>query len=247
MDKTKAVRILDSSTGTLTISGTGEMDDYNENNQTKHDCEDQIKYVEIETGITGIGDLVFCDYSALTSIHVVADNQNYASEDGVLFNKNKTALICCPRGKSGSYTIPGNVRTIADGAFFYSGLTSVTIPNGVTSIGEGVFYCCRSLISVTIPDSVTNIGDDAFTNCSSLTSISIPQSVTSIGYEAFSDCSSLTSVVCYASTPPVISRWSFYGINVTACVLYVPSASLILYQQAPVWQDFYRIVALPRE
>ena len=74
------------------------------------------------------------------------------------------------------------------------GLTSVTIPSNVTSIGDSAFYDCSGLTSITIPDSVTDIGNIAFTNCSGLTSVTIGDSVTFIGFYAFRNCSNLTSV-----------------------------------------------------
>ncbi len=61
--------------------------------------------------------------------------------NGVLYNKNKTEIVCYPAGKTAS---------------------SFIIPNSVTSIGAYVFYYCENLTSVTIPNSVTNIGDYAF-------------------------------------------------------------------------------------
>ena len=83
---------------------------------------------------------------------------------------------------------------IADSAFSYSDLKSVTIPDSVTSIGDAAFSNCRSLTSITIPDSVTSIGNWTFYECTSLKSITIPGSVTSIGDYAFRGCTSLNSV-----------------------------------------------------
>jgi hypothetical protein len=131
----------------------------------------------------------------LTSINVDAANTQYSSENGVLFNKDKTTLICYPAGKTGSYVIPNSVTTIGDYAFAYcSGLTSVTIPNSVTTLGKRAFYNCNGLSSVTIPNSVTTIGDWAFESCNGLTSVTIPNSVTTVGVRAFGSCSGLTSV-----------------------------------------------------
>ena len=128
--------------------------------------------VTIPNSVTHIDLNVFFICSSLTAINVETNNPNYCSVEGVLFNKDKTALIQYPVGKQGTYTIP----------------------DSVTYIGWGAFEWCRSLTFVTIPDSVTNIGTTAFYNCSSLTSVTIPDSVTYIGHSAFEGCIGLKSV-----------------------------------------------------
>ncbi len=145
---------------------------------------------------TSIGEAAFRGCTSLDNINVVDENANYSSEDGVLFDKDKTELIKYPVGrKDASYTIPDSVTSLDDEAFWYCiSLTSIVIPNSVTSIGDGAFEGCTSLISVTIGNSVTNIGHQAFCLCSSLASIFIPDSVTSIGYEAFVACDALANI-----------------------------------------------------
>ncbi|MDR0507012.1 MAG: leucine-rich repeat protein [Dysgonamonadaceae bacterium] len=174
--------------------------------------------VTIPNSVISIGSGAFYGCSSLTSINVNDNNPNYSSLDGVLFNKDKTTLLCYPGGKTGAYNIPTSVTSINEAAFFScrgltdvaipnsvtaigdyafstcSGLTSVTIPNSVDSISDGAFYSCSGLTSVTIPNSVTAIGNYAFRYCLSLTSVTIPNSVASIGEGAFASCSGLTSV-----------------------------------------------------
>ena len=173
---------FDTSTGMLTISGTGKMTGYSYYHSPFYK-NTNIESVSIEDGVTSIGDGTFCYCENLTSITIpnsVTSIGNYAFSDC-------TSLT--------SVTIPNSVTSIGERAFDgCSRLTSVTIPNSVTSIGVSAFSSCTNLTSVSIPDSVMSIGNGAFNSCWGLTSVTIPDSVTSIGDHAFYECTSLTSV-----------------------------------------------------
>ena len=152
--------------------------------------------IAIPNSVTIIGYGAFRSCVSLTNIDVSENNTLYSSENGVLFNKDKTELLQYPAGKTdGTYNVPDTVISIGDYAFYGCDyLANIEIPNSVTIIGDDTFCGCTSLTSITIPDSVTSIGDGAFGGCSSLTSIAIPNSVTSIGDGAFGGCTSLTSI-----------------------------------------------------
>ena len=153
--------------------------------------------INIPEGVTSIGEGAFSGCRSLTSINVEENNQSYCSEDGVLFNKDKTELIQYPSKKADKqYVIPNSVTSIGEYSAFEgcSSLTSIEIPSGVTSIGNRTFFGCSSLTSINIPSSVTSIGSYAFYKCSKLTSIEIPSGVTSIEEWTFYGCSSLTSI-----------------------------------------------------
>ena len=159
------------------------------------DC-DNLESITISNSVTNIGDGLCYRCSNLKNIYVDKNNQYYSSENGILFNKDKSKLIKYPDGKINKQCIiPDNVTDIGEYAFAAcSSLTSITIPNSVTSIGGSAFNSCSSLTNITIPNSVTCIDAYTFMRCSSLTSITIPNSVTSIEYGAFNECSSLTDV-----------------------------------------------------
>ena len=91
--------------------------------------------ITIPESVTTIGNAAFSTCFSLTSIIVENGNSSFISEDGVLFNKEKTSLLCYPAGKTQSeYTIPESVTRICSYAFDgCSALTSVTIPNSVTT------------------------------------------------------------------------------------------------------------------
>lgn len=105
---------------------------------------------------------------------VAEQNPSYSSEDGTLFNKDKTILIAYS-GKSGvtNYKIPDSVKEIGESAFYSSGLTGVTIPSGVTKIGNDAFCFSSALKSVKLPKSVETLGREAFYACKKLGSITI--------------------------------------------------------------------------
>lgn len=156
--------------------------------------------------------------TGLQTVTVAAGNPAYASIDGVLFNKNLNALLLCPAGRAGSFSVLGGVTTIGYAAFHSCGkLTSITIPGGVTTIDDHAFnFCsgliilifppgvtsigayavseCYNLVNVSIPDTVTSIGEWAFYQDFDLGSMTIPKRVTNIGQEAFRNCSSLPAI-----------------------------------------------------
>ena len=149
--------------------------------------------IEIPNSVTSIGYQAFSGCTGLMSIDVDKDNQSYTSVDGVLYDKNKTTLICCPGGKT-SVEIPNDVTNIGSAAFVgCTGLTTITIPNGVTLIDYASFFGCTGLTSIEIPNSVTEIEVWAFYGCTGLTSIVIPNSVTRL-YQAFYGCTGLVSL-----------------------------------------------------
>ena len=113
--------------------------------------------ITIPEGVTSIAWNAFDGCDSLTSIEVDPANTTYSSEDGVVFNKDKTTLIQYPKGNTRtSYIIPSSVTSIGDSAFEdCSGLTSITIPEGVTSIGDYAFSNCYALAEVYNYSSLT--------------------------------------------------------------------------------------------
>lgn len=145
--------------GVLTITGTGEMQDWNDYSSPWYENE-SVKQVIIGDGVTTIGDWAFSYCRALTSITI----PNSVTTIGDNAFESCSSLT--------SITIPNSVTTIEDYAFSYCrALTSVIISNSVTTIGERTFANCYSLTSVTIPSSVTRIEDGAFSDCGNVKQI----------------------------------------------------------------------------
>ena len=112
-----------------------------------------LKSITIPNSVTEIDGSAFGVCTSLQEINVNSRNSSYASEDGILYNKNKTVLICCPGGKTD--------------------VSTISIPNSVTDIGISAFAVCKNLTKVTIPSSVANIGMHAFAGCDNLKEVTI--------------------------------------------------------------------------
>ena len=158
--------------------------------------------VTIPRSVTSIAEGTFS--SSGTSVNVAAENKYYSSEEGALYDKEKTTLLHSGSLTKDAFIIPGSVRRIAASAFYDNrALKRITIPTNVTSIGDYAFFQCEALMGVAIPNSVTTIGDYAFSNCGTLTSVTIPNGVTSIGQCAFGGCRSLDSVTISKSVTSI--------------------------------------------
>ena len=216
------------SNGTLTISGTGAMADYEFYNSPWYDYRSSIKSVIINDSVTSIGARAFDECSSLTSV-TIPNSVTSIGTSAFVYCSSLTSVIltalseeefCKGQGNSLLYskgvnyqreiqingtkvtkfTIPNSVTSIGDAVFFgCKMLTAITISNSVKSIGYGTFKYCDSLKSITIPHGVTTIGEVVFEDCKNLESITIPDSIESIGREAFYCCKSLKAI-CYDGT-----------------------------------------------
>ena len=176
----------------------------------------------IPDSVTLIDSFAFKGCTSLTEIKVATKNANYVSINGVLYNKNKTTLMCYPAGKKDkNYKIFEGVKSIDASAFEdCTSLTSIAIPDSVTEIDGCAFKGCTSLYAVTIPNGVTRINFETFMNCTSLTSITIPNNVTSIRDSTFEGCTSLTSIripngVTYIGNEAFINCISLTNIKIS--------------------------------
>jgi len=180
--------------------------------------------VAIPGNVTFVSGSTFIHCAKLASVDVASENLYLHSEDGVLFNKNKTRLILYPAAKNGE---------------------RYTIPEGVDTIDVMAFYACAALKSVVIPNSVKYIDWFAFQECANLTSVVIGSGVAKMGADAFADCVKLTSITSLNPVPPDFSTFTaFDGVNKAAAAVYVPKGSVGAYRSANDWKDFPNILEL---
>lgn len=192
----------DPSTYTLTIRGSGAMEDYlMSGHQPWRSFRDQITSVVVSPGVTSIGNLAFTRFSKL--IHVDIADSVVSIGEGVFSECSSLTNI----------TVPQSVTYIDANAFdSCTNLSSITLStNNITSIRPHTFSGCSKLSSIVIPDGVTSIQLGAFFNCTNLTSITIPGSVTSIGSNVFDGCTSLNDIRYSGTSESVISALSGYA------------------------------------
>jgi hypothetical protein len=161
---------------------------------------------------------------SLKAINVHPDNAIYASEDGVLFNKNKNYLCLFPISKATSYVMPESVDTI----------------------GERAFMNVDPLKSLTFSSNLKHIKKEAFYSCMFLEKLVLPASLESIEERAFASCYSLHSITCLGTIPPKMSDYYSYSEQVFCSVpyeipLFVPEESIEAYDTAPQWDRFEHI------
>lgn len=129
---------------------------------------------------------VFSGCPKLKEIMVSSSNSDFSTENGVLFNKDKTILLRCPIGKTGIYAVPDTVTTINHDAFNRCNqLTSVKLPISCTMINQSAFYDCRNLENINFPEGFMGFSRSVFANCYKLADITVPATITRIYGSAF--------------------------------------------------------------
>ena len=162
----------------------------------------QLTALTLPEGLSEIGDNAFTNCSKLTKLHLPASlssisdqsvfhyclaltgftvdaaNASFCVDGGVLYNKDKTKLICCPATKTGTFTIPATVETIEISAFaMCTGLTNITLPKALKKIGEAAFVGCSGLTTMDFTPQEKNnyltIGIGCFNGCSNMTAFTV--------------------------------------------------------------------------
>lgn len=151
--------------GTLTVSGEGDMVDYDGSVGLYYlfpwvKYRDQIEKIVVSNGVTRIGNRAFYDFISVKKLEIA-----------------------------------GTVNSIGPYAFrgCYK-LTQITLSKGIKNIEAHAFELCYGIKTISFPDGLLQIGDQAFSLCSGITEIVIPSSVLKIGVAPFYGCSSLTTI-----------------------------------------------------
>lgn len=156
---------------------------------------DNLGNISIPASVEIIGDCAFLNFSSesLKNITVANENKYFSSENGVLFNKNKTELLCYPCGKNETtYMVPNTVTKLAKVSFSGCKLNKLNLPNNLKYIDESAFTE-TSLKTLSIPESVEYIGKYTFL-MSGIETVNIPKRIATIKEGTFSCCINLKSV-----------------------------------------------------
>ncbi|WP_171682379.1 leucine-rich repeat protein [Paenibacillus planticolens] len=110
-----------------------------------------LQTIKIPADTISIGEAAFCN-EGLQSIEVDENNSYYSSEDGILFNKDKTTLLAYPsQRKRPFYLVPSSVTEIADCAFVWADIGQIFIPASVTKIGDDSFFRGHVIVDMNNP------------------------------------------------------------------------------------------------
>ena len=120
-------------------------------------CGEQLEEVYLSSTVSGVVSQCFYGCTNLKSILVNTENPSLCVEDNVLFNKNKTTLICYPAQKpDATYTIPENILSIEENAFAgCAHLTEITLPDSLTVFSASCVNHCESLTVINVKDTNT--------------------------------------------------------------------------------------------
>lgn len=205
---------FDTTTGTLTISGTGEV-----KGGFDTSIKSKIKFVIIEEGITSLSGYSFTNFGNLQSV-VFPDS---LISIGYAAFREATSLT--------EINIPKNVNSIGSLAFSFSSHlekitvaegneyfvvvdnvlfnkdmtklllyapmkteTSYTIPNSVTSIADEAFEVAQNLVEIEFSDGLKTIGISAFFSCKNLQSIKLSSTISDIAFNAFQSCENVRTI-----------------------------------------------------
>lgn len=134
-----------------------------------------LKTINIGSSVAHIGTQMFLLDYALESITVSADNQHFASKDGLLYVKDFSTLIHCPSSaKIKHLVLPQGLKKIDYRAIYdLKALEEVTIPEGLVEICKEAFQSCEGLKKINLPASLNAIGENAFNFCNSIEEINV--------------------------------------------------------------------------
>ena len=193
--------------GTLTITGSGPMDDYTLDAPAPwYAYRDQILRVVLPEGLTYIGELAFYECTEVTvlkvpdSVKQIGAYAFFHCHDLQMLDLGTGVTVLGECAFSNCYSInalrlPGSLENIGKKAFYRcESISTVTVPASVTHMGMSAFGYCKSLVSADIQARISTIPGSLFYHCQMLTSVTLPETASAIDQLAFSGCDQLAVV-----------------------------------------------------
>ncbi len=220
------------STQTLTISGTGYMEDLSiwDDEPSYSHLSSRIKHVVIKEGVIKIGSYAFKsliflqDIEIPNSIKSIGGNafgstylKYIANYSSLTFTKGSDAYGGIAKYATfigNYYKASGTCGTNA--TWSLDSQYRILHINGTGAMSNGCYSKWKQynndIIEIIINNGITSIGNEAFKGCTNVSSITIPNSVTSIGYDAFSNMTCLQKITIPDSITSIGVR-AFYGCS----------------------------------
>ncbi|MBR5370794.1 MAG: leucine-rich repeat protein [Oscillospiraceae bacterium] len=264
---------LDKETLTLTISGTGAMDNWTLQDHPDWTHPAVFYDVIIEDGVTTIGDYAFANTfcrhitipDSVTEIGSCAFQNSQLEEITIPDSVTKLGEgAFCGENCLRFITIPDSVTELPPACFAgCTWLLSVQLPENLTAIPERCFDYCAHMVEINLPDSLTEIGDDAFRYCCEYWLTKLPDSLQNLGAHAFQGCMYDTSLtfppsldtIGEESLPEVLSlvreiivspSGYLYSINYSGDTIVFPeNVATIPASVLAIQRDFNTLVILP--
>ena len=241
-----AVWTFDSSTGTLTIKGMGDMYDYDGTSHGNSPFMEKanIKKVVIGSGITSVGIAAFYDCNNLKSVETPESlerigNGAFQSCDGLssVSLKNGLKLIGSASfrycGSLSYVKIPPTVEEIRFDAFLKTSLTTVTVPGSVKTIGSSAFAQNPKLEALFLENGVETLGG-AMIRDTGVTKITLPETVKDVADGLALDNDKLEKIEVDFFNPWFYdSNGSLVSDTDPDCLIYVPRAKSGTYRVPP--------------
>ncbi len=235
-DKTRLVFCVNNFQGAYTIpNSVTSIGDYAFTNCTG------LTSISIPESVKSIGSNAFSYCNGLTSVEIPNSVDSVGNE--VFYNTrlttpvyNEKLFIYMPyfyfSESVDSYTIPGGIETICNGAFSdCEQMRSITLSNSVKTIGDYAFSSCVFLSSVTLSEQLKSIGELAFHGCGYLNTIKLPNSVSYIGRNAFADTPIMDNEDNWHNDALCLGRWLIRLRNVSGEYT-IPDSIMYLYNDA---------------
>ncbi|MDE6059867.1 MAG: leucine-rich repeat domain-containing protein, partial [Clostridia bacterium] len=159
--------------------------------------------------------------SKLEAINIAAGGLYYCSIDGVVYTADKSILVVCPSGKTGTVKVDSHVALIEARAFKYSAASSIEFEGGNVDmvIAESAFESAKLIEEMVLSNNVVEIKDNAFAYCSGLTTITLSKNLKEFNSNMFKGI----------NMPVIITEGSDGFVKVDGVVFSKDMKTLVLY------------------